>query len=83
MKRNSAYSGGCFTSVPAASVHDESPGSETAELSLEEIIQITKEAILELPPCLTTPAALAFRARVEREVREIIAQGLIPELPFE
>ena len=53
------------------------------DLSLAEIIQITKEAILGLPPSLTTPEALAFRNLVEREVREIIARGWIPELPFD
>ena len=33
------------------------------ELELDELIEITKEAILDIPPSLTTPAALAFRKR--------------------
>ena len=55
--------------------------SSLEELSLEEIIQITKEAILELPPSLRTHEALAFRDAVERDVQSIIAKGGIPDLP--
>ena len=52
------------------------------DLSLDEIIAIAKEAILGLPPSLTTPEALALREVAERQVREIIERGHIPELPF-
>ncbi len=53
----------------------------TDDLTLDEMVEIEKEAILGLSPSLTTPAALAFREVVERDVRAIIARGRIPELP--
>jgi hypothetical protein len=55
----------------------------THDLTLDEMITITKEAILEIRPSLKTAAALAFRVSVEAEVRAIKAGGQIPELPFD
>ena len=52
-------------------------------LTLEELIQISQEAILEAPPSLTTPAALAFREAIERDLLAIQARGCVPDLPFE
>ena len=53
------------------------------DLELDELIEITKEAILDLPPSITTRDALAFRKKVEASVRDIKARGWIPELPFD
>ena len=58
--------------------------AETIEdLTLDAMIQITNEAILRLPPSLTSSEALEFREVVERQVREIVGRGRVPEVPFD
>lgn len=50
-------------------------------LTVDQMSRITREAILGLPPTLTTKEALAHRTRVEEELAQMRRDGLTPELP--
>jgi hypothetical protein len=51
-----------------------------SEFSAEEINRIIKEAALGLSPSITTVPALEMRRKLDLEVAELKARGIMPDL---
>jgi hypothetical protein len=55
-----------------------------ADVELDRHYKILKRIILELPPMKDeTTEETALRKELEQEVKEIIAKGQIPSIPFD
>ncbi len=52
-------------------------------LSVGQMSRIQKEAMLNLPPTLTSDEALAFRKRMELDLAKMAEKGIAPDLPID
>jgi len=52
-------------------------------LTMSDISTITKEILLGLPPSIDTPEAATMRVKLEADIAQMRADGLVVELPYD